>query len=123
MIPEVLGPHSVATSGSPSYSMTGKSKLGRFDEDLHKVICGLNSCFVVRLCNIITTMDNLVTHLAFKPNKPIHYHNLYILMFCQPVFTSRYICVCATSVSCLMPSPTVPDSAILTHIYIYRMDL
>ncbi|XP_032065416.1 outer dense fiber protein 3 [Thamnophis elegans] len=36
MIPEVIGPHSVATVGSPSYSMTGKNKLGRFDEDLHK---------------------------------------------------------------------------------------
>ncbi|XP_061465851.1 ciliary microtubule associated protein 1A isoform X2 [Rhineura floridana] len=36
MIPEVLGPHTVATSASPSYSIMGKSKLGRFDEDLHK---------------------------------------------------------------------------------------
>ncbi|XP_062974804.1 ciliary microtubule associated protein 1A [Elgaria multicarinata webbii] len=36
MIPGVLGPHTVATSASPCYSMIGKSKLGRFDEDLHK---------------------------------------------------------------------------------------
>ncbi|XP_028592391.2 ciliary microtubule associated protein 1A [Podarcis muralis] len=35
-MPEVLGPHTVATSAGPSYSMTGRSKLGRFDEDLHK---------------------------------------------------------------------------------------
>uniref|UniRef100_A0A8D2IYB9 Outer dense fiber of sperm tails 3 n=1 Tax=Varanus komodoensis TaxID=61221 RepID=A0A8D2IYB9_VARKO len=33
------GPYKVqaATSASPSYSITGKSKLGRFDEDLHKL--------------------------------------------------------------------------------------
>ncbi|XP_066496495.1 ciliary microtubule associated protein 1A [Tiliqua scincoides] len=35
-IPEVLGPHTVATSASPCYSMAWKSKLGCFDEDLHK---------------------------------------------------------------------------------------
>uniref|UniRef100_A0A8D2KTS8 Outer dense fiber of sperm tails 3 n=1 Tax=Varanus komodoensis TaxID=61221 RepID=A0A8D2KTS8_VARKO len=36
MVPAVLGSHTAATSASPSYSITGKSKLGRFDEDLHK---------------------------------------------------------------------------------------
>ncbi|XP_072841651.2 ciliary microtubule associated protein 1A [Pogona vitticeps] len=36
MIPEVLGPHTVATTASPSYSMARKSKLGCFHEDLHK---------------------------------------------------------------------------------------
>ncbi|XP_053153219.1 outer dense fiber protein 3 [Hemicordylus capensis] len=36
VIPEVLGPHAVATTASPSYSMVGKSYIGCFHEDLHK---------------------------------------------------------------------------------------
>ncbi|KAJ6652211.1 hypothetical protein lerEdw1_012977 [Lerista edwardsae] len=36
VIPEVLGPHTVATTTSPCYTMVGKSKLGCFDEDLYK---------------------------------------------------------------------------------------
>uniref|UniRef100_A0ACB8G3N9 Uncharacterized protein n=1 Tax=Sphaerodactylus townsendi TaxID=933632 RepID=A0ACB8G3N9_9SAUR len=36
MIPQMLGPYTVATTASPSYTMTGKSKLGHFYDDLHK---------------------------------------------------------------------------------------
>ncbi|XP_077177334.1 ciliary microtubule associated protein 1A [Paroedura picta] len=36
MIPQVLGPYTVATTASPSYSIMGKNKIGCFHEDLHK---------------------------------------------------------------------------------------
>uniref|UniRef100_A0A8C6V8I7 Ciliary microtubule associated protein 1A n=1 Tax=Naja naja TaxID=35670 RepID=A0A8C6V8I7_NAJNA len=39
----VPGPYYV-----PSYSMTGKSKLGRFDEDLHKISCAPVISFGIR---------------------------------------------------------------------------
>uniref|UniRef100_A0A674JKK0 Ciliary microtubule associated protein 1A n=1 Tax=Terrapene triunguis TaxID=2587831 RepID=A0A674JKK0_9SAUR len=35
-IPRVMGPNTVDKTASPCYSMKWKSKLGRFDEDLHK---------------------------------------------------------------------------------------
>uniref|UniRef100_A0A8C0FZB4 Ciliary microtubule associated protein 1A n=1 Tax=Chelonoidis abingdonii TaxID=106734 RepID=A0A8C0FZB4_CHEAB len=36
-IPRVMGPNTVDKTASPCYSMKWKSKLGRFDEDLHKI--------------------------------------------------------------------------------------
>lgn len=37
MLPSVLGPKIVNRSSAPNYSMTGRSKIGSFHEDLQKV--------------------------------------------------------------------------------------
>lgn len=73
---------------------------------------GILSHNLWRLCKVLEpTSPSMIVRILFSQTM-----NLYILIFCQPVFTSRSICVCSTSVSCLVPSPTVPDSASLTYI-------
>ncbi|XP_037017232.1 outer dense fiber protein 3 isoform X2 [Artibeus jamaicensis] len=37
MLPAVMGPHSVGKASQPSFSIKGRSKLGSFSDDLHKV--------------------------------------------------------------------------------------
>jgi len=43
MLPTLLGTNVVGKTSNPSYSMTGRSKNGGFDEDLQKV--GIHQCF------------------------------------------------------------------------------
>lgn len=46
MLPVVLGPHTVSKASQPSFSIKGRSKLGSFGDDLHKVRGAQPGCSV-----------------------------------------------------------------------------